>query len=410
MREPIVLTIDHLGARGDGVAHDEGGRPVFVPLTAPGDRVQADESGAYQLFEEGEGRQTPPCPHFGQCGGCALQHVRDDLYAVWLSDRINQALSQHDLITEIKAPQISPAHSRRRASFQGRWDGTELHLGFAKEKSHSIIDIQKCPVLRPEILGLLPALKALLKPLIKHGQGVRVEVTVTQTGLDVLLEAPVDSEAAQVRQTLSDFAEEHHLARLACRLDDGLVDIIVQRRLPFVRLSDVPVILPPAAFLQATVEGENALVKAVREAAGDATSVADLFAGLGTFTFALSQKAKVHAVEGAKIALDALVQAGATQRRVSVEHRDLFRRPLTVKELNAFDAVVFDPPRAGAKAQAELLAQTSVETIIGVSCNPNTFARDAELIAKGGYKLSWVQPVGQFLWSREVELVALFKR
>lgn len=401
------LIIDHLGARGDGVAHDGGGQTVYVPYTAPGDRVSLD--GA--LLEKGPHHKQPECPHFGVCGGCALQHVDAETYGHWLQDRIDQALRQHGLSCEILDPHVSPPASRRRAAFQARFEGGTWVVGYSKPRSHDIIDLEACPVLKPQLFELLNPIKNLLKELLDRRYSARLELSWTVTGADLLIEAPLDAGEAGVRQTLSEFAEAHRLCRLALKADDGLVDVIVQRRLPFIRLGDVPVIMPVGAFLQATDDGEKALVDAVMRAVGpDAKRVLDLFSGLGTFSFPLSARANVHAVEGWRDALDAMVQAGATQKGISVEHRDLFRRPMTAKELSDFDAVVFDPPRAGAKAQAPLLAQSGVKHVVAVSCNPNTFARDAEELVNGDFTLKWVQPIGQFLWSKEVELVALFQR
>lgn len=400
------LKIEHLGARGDGVAHDDQGKAHYFPFTAPGDTV--DTSG--EILSRGKVYQKPACIHFGICGGCALQHVSDDIYADWLGDRITQALAQHDLVAQMEAPHISKPGTRRRAAFQARFVQGRLVLGYSIERSNDVIDLQECPVLDPWLFSLLTPLRRFLQKYLKAKAAARLELTRTNTGCDLLLDMVLDDGDLQTRAALSTLAEELHLARLSLKRGEGAADVIVQRRLPFLRFGDVPVILPPGAFLQATVEGEAALVNAVLKGVSGAKSVADLFCGVGTFTFPLSQSAKVHAVEGWKPALDAMNAAGATTRGIALTHRDLFRRPFSAKELAAFDAVVFDPPRAGAKAQAEQLALSEVPVIVAVSCNPNTFARDAAELVQGGYALEWVKPVGQFLWSREVELVARFVR
>jgi len=401
------LFIAHLGARGDGVATTSDGRAIYVPFAAPGDRISIEGD----VIERGPHYKQPECPHFGECGGCALQHVDAPSYENWLQDRIRQALRQHGLSCEILKPHISPPGARRRAAFQARWEKGQLHLGYSKPRSHDVIDLTACPVLMPDLLKTLEPIRAVLRTHLDRRASARLELTMTATGVDVMLDAPLDATEAAFRQELSEFAESLRLCRFALRGADGLVDVIVQRRLPFIRLSDVPVVLPVGAFLQATQDGEEALVETVCQAVGtDARRILDLFSGIGTFSFPLAALGNVHAVEGWRDALDAMNQAGATQKAISLEHRDLFRRPMTVKELNAYDAVVFDPPRAGAKAQAPLLAQSSVQKVIAVSCNPNTFARDAEELVKGGFTLEWVKPVGQFLWSKEVELVALFQR
>lgn len=403
--DPLIIA--HLGARGDGVAIAADGKAVYVPFAAPGDHVSTEG----EIIERGAHYKQPECPHFGACGGCALQHVDAQSYEVWLQDRIRQALHQHGLSCDILKPHISPPAARRRAAFQARWDKGQLHLGYSKPRSHDVIDLTACPVLKPELLQVLAPIKALLQKHLDRRASARLELTMTATGVDALLEAPFDATEAVFRQELSEFAENLRLCRFALRGADGLVDVIVQRRLPFIRLSDVPVVLPVGAFLQATEDGEKALVETVCEAVGaDAKRILDLFSGIGTFSFPLAAIGNVHAVEGWRDALDAMNQAGATQKAISFEHRDLFRRPMALKELNTYDAVVFDPPRAGAKAQAPILAQSMVQKVVAVSCNPNTFARDAEELVKGGFTLEWVKPIGQFLWSREVELVALFQR
>lgn len=402
----MTITISHLGARGDGVGSDDAGVSHYFPFTAPGDEVSLDGD----ILSRGPHHQEPKCPHFGTCGGCALQHIDEALYRDWLKERLAQALSQHGISAEIREPHISAAGSRRRAALQARWQGGKVHIGYSKPRSHDVIDLEACPVLDPKLFQLIAPLRGLLKDILPRNAAARLEMGLTVTGIDLLLDAPLDMDKALLRQDLSQFAEDKHLCRLAVKQGDGLIDVVVQRRLPFVRFAEVPVVLPVGAFLQATADGEKVLVDTVMDAAAGSQNILDLFSGVGTFSFPLSTIAKTHAVEGWRDALDAMVQAGATQKGISVEHRDLFRRPMTVKELKDYDTVVFDPPRAGAKAQAPLLAQSNVKRIIAVSCNPNTFARDAENIMAGGYQLNWVKPIGQFLWSREVELVALFTR
>ncbi|MGD8327051.1 MAG: class I SAM-dependent RNA methyltransferase [Sphingomonadales bacterium] len=402
----MAIIINHLGARGDGVGSDEAGTPYYFPFTAPGDEISLDGD----ILKHGPHHRDPECQHFGTCGGCALQHIDEALYRGWLKERLAQALSQHGISTEIREPHISAVGGRRRAALQARWQGGKIHLGYSKPRSHDVIDLEACPVLDPRLFKLIGPLRALLKKTLVHNAAARIEMTLAVTGIDLLIEAPLDMDDAMLRHDLSQFAEAQHLCRLAIKQTDGLIDVVVQRRLPFVRFGDVPVVLPVGAFLQATTDGERALVDTVVDAAKGSHNILDLFSGVGTFSFPLSVIAKTHAVEGWRDALDAMVQAGATQKGMSVEHRDLFRRPMTVKELKGYDTVVFDPPRAGAKAQAPLLAESSIKRIIAVSCNPNTFARDAENILAGGYQLNWVKPIGQFLWSREVELAALFTR
>ena len=387
--------IVRLAARGDGVA--ESGR--FYPLTAPGDRVLPGGG-----LDPGPHRQAPPCRHFPECGGCQLQHVDDDAYGAFLRDRIASALAAQGVAEPpILEAHISPPRSRRRASLRFGKGGA---LGFNAESSHRIVDMRECHILRPELFAMVAPLRALLSRL-KSAPTAGVRMTLADQGVDLLLEK-VEASDLRTAQALGEFAARHGLARLA--LDDGYGGQTRWEPEPVtITLGGVAVALPHGAFLQATAEGEAALVDSVRLAVGDARVVADLFAGLGTFSLAL--EGRVLAAEGARDAAVALKAAAArAQRPVFVDHRDLYRRPLDLTELNRFEAVVLDPPRAGAKEQAALLARSSVPSIAYVSCNPSTFARDCAALLEGGYRLEWVQPVGQFRWSTHVELVGAFAR
>jgi 23S rRNA (uracil1939-C5)-methyltransferase len=396
---PLGDPVVRLAARGDGVTAE--GR--FVPLGAPGDLL----TPGGELIA-GSHRQTPPCRHFPECGGCQLQHVDDSAYAEFLADRIASALAAQDVPRpDILPAHISPPNSRRRASLRAEELGKTVRLGFNAEASHRIVDMRECHILRPELFALVAPLRSLLAPLLPRRGGGGVRMTLADQGVDLLLEK-VTAESLEATEALTAFAQAHRLARLA--LDDGYGP---QTRWEpegvTVTLGGIAVPFPPSAFLQATAEGEVVLVTAVREAVGEARVVADLFAGLGTF--ALSLEGKVLAVEGARDAALALkAAANRAQRPVFVDHRDLFRRPLDPKELARFEAVVLDPPRAGAREQVPLLARSAVPRIAYVSCNPATFARDARALLDGGYRLHWVKPVGQFRWSTHVELVAAFGR
>jgi len=374
-----------LAARGDGIT--ESGR--FVPGAVPGDMVEG-----VVVIMAGAHHTKPPCRHFPECGGCQLQHVDDAAYADYLKDRIASALAAQGVAApEIREPQLSPPRSRRRAGLKAAGGS----VGFSAQASHRIVDMRECHILRGELFALVAPLRRLL-----NGRAEAAMMLADQ-GVDLLLEG-VAAGTLEEAEAMTAFARENCLARLA--FDDGFGAQTVWEPEPVtVTLSGTPVALPHGAFLQATAEGEAALVAAVREAVGEAAIVADLFAGLGTFALAL--EAKVYAAEGARDAALALKRAG---RGLTVDHRDLFRRPLDAAELNRFEAVVLDPPRAGAKEQAPLLAASSVPRIAYVSCNPATFARDARLLADGGYRLDWVRPVGQFRWSTHIELAAAFAK
>ena len=381
MTEAIV----RLAARGEGVT--QSGR--FVPMTAPGDLVGPD--GA---VTPGPHHQTPLCRHFPSCGGCQLQHVDDAAYADYLKDRIASALAAQGIAApDIVAPHLSPSRSRRRATLKAAGGS----IGFNAPASHRIVDMRECHILRGELFALVAPLRRLLTG--RAGVGM----TLADQGIDLSIEG-VSAETLALAEAMTDFARAHGLARLS--LDDGYGPQTIWEPEPVtITLSGVPVAMPAGAFLQATVEGEAALVAAVRGAVGEARIVADLFAGLGTFALALP--GKVYAAEGARDAALALKGAG---RGLYVDHRDLYRRPLDAGELDRFEAVVLDPPRAGAREQVQLLAASSVPRIAYVSCNPATFARDARALIDGGYRLDRVVPVGQFRWSTHVELAGAFTR
>jgi 23S rRNA (uracil1939-C5)-methyltransferase len=396
---PVSERVVRLAARGDGVT--ESGR--FLPMTAPGDLVAEDGT-----VTPGPHRAAPPCRHFPECGGCQLQHVEDAAYADFLVERVASALAAQGIAApEILKPPISPPNSRRRASLRAERRGHQVLLGFNASASHRIVDMRENHILRPELIALLQPLRALLAPLLPARGQADVRLTLADQGVDVLL-GKVRADGLEAAEALTSFAQEQRLARLA--VDDGYGPQTRWEPEPAtVTLGAVPVPLPHGAFLQATAEGEAALVRAVREAVGPARIVADLFAGLGTF--ALSLEGKVLAAEGARdasLALSAAAKAAA--KAVFVDHRDLFRRPLMAAELDRFEAVVLDPPRAGAKDQIDQLAASKVARIAYVSCNPSTFARDAKILIEAGCRLLWVRPVGQFRWSTHVELAAAFSR
>ncbi len=397
-------TIVRLAARGDGVTAD--GR--FVPGTTVGDMVAFD--GDRVVITPGPQHVMPVCRHFPECGGCQLQHVTDTAYTDFVVDRIVRALAGVGIVPGNIAPvALSPPASRRRAALRATKRQGKLTLGFNAESTHRVIDIVECAVLAPPLFALLAPLRALLKTVLADGHGAGVTLTDSDTGVDLLL-ANVAATKLDEIERLTSFAAMHDIARLSVEGAHG-VETVVEARAPVLMMGGVIVPLPPAPFLQATREGEAALVAAVAEAIGKAPRVADLFCGLGTFALPLSQSARVFAVDAAGPAVAILAAAArAAGRPLATAHRDLFRRPLTADELKPFDAVVFDPPRAGAAAQAAALAASAVPVIVAVSCNPSTFARDAAVLAEGGYRLDRLWPVAQFRWSTHVELVARFVR
>lgn len=397
-----VSEIVRLAGRGDGVTAD--GR--HVALAAPGDQVAPDGS-----LLTGPHHQAPPCRHFPQCGGCQLQHVDDAAYSAFIVDRIAGALGAQGLSApEIDRPQLSPPRTRRRASLQVERVAKRVLIGFNEEATHRIVDMRECHVLAPDLFALVVPLRALLATLLPPRKArATVQMTLIDQGVDVVMER-VAVEGLAAAEALTGFAEAHGLARLS--IDDGYgAEARWEPQPATVTLGGVAAPFPTGGFLQATAEGEAALRDAVAEAVGDAATVADLFAGLGTFALPLSARAKVYAAEGARDPALALKAAAARAgRALFVEHRDLFRRPLTAAELGRFEAVALDPPRAGAREQVAELARADTGRIGYVSCNPATFARDARTLADGGWRLEWIRPVGQFRWSTHVELAGAFSR
>ena len=386
--------IVRIAARGDGVTAS--GR--HAPFGVPGDTLLDDGTIA-----RGPHHQQPPCRHFPECGGCQLQHVDDDAYRDYLVSRVVTALAQHGLATEIRDPHLSPPRTRRRANLRALKVGQGAVIGFNAAKSNRIVDMRECHILRPELFDLIAPLRPLLGGLLPQRRTAEVQLTLVDQGVDLMLKG-VEPEGYEAMEGLTAFCERHRLARLS--IDRGLGPEALYEPVPAtITLSGIPVGFPVGGFLQATEDGEEALVSIVREAVQEAEHIADLFAGLGTFTLALP--GKVYAAEASRDAILALKRAAPN---AAVEHRDLYRRPLDVGDLKTFDAVVLDPPRAGAEEQVKALAASDVARIAYVSCNPATFARDAKVLTDGGYRVGWVRPVGQFRWSTHAELAAAFSR
>ena len=416
-KRQVELVIEKLGTEGVGLARLDG-KPVLVPDALPGERVRVETDGGreparlLERLSDSADRIAPACRHFGTCGGCVLQHLAPAPYAGFKRQLIRDALGRQGLgAVEVAEPLVSPPASRRRATLEARRVASGVVLGFHRRASHQILDLAECPVLRPAIVGLLPGLRSLLAGLLGNGQAASVIVTEAETGIDLGLELPSEPDLAGL-EALSSFAAAADLARLWWRVAGAAPMPAAQRRPVTQHFGAVAAELPAGVFLQAAAEGEAALRDAVSQGLGSARRIADLFAGIGTFTLALAANRAVHAVEGDAAALAGLAAAirRAQLVQVTTERRDLDARPLLPEELAGYDAVVFDPPRAGAKAQAEQLARSAVPIVIGVSCNPASFARDAAILAAGGYGLERVLPVDQFLWSNHVELVGIFRR
>jgi len=397
----VTIEIIRIAAKGDGITAD--GR--HVPFAAPGDVVRDDGT-----LEPGPHHATPPCRHFGTCGGCQLQHLDEETLAGFVLDRVVNAAEGQGLVAELVAePHLSPPNTRRRATLRAVNGGGRPLIGFREAGSHRVVDMKENFILAPELVALLGPLRTLLSGR-KDRYGADIELTLTDQGVDCGIKG-IAFEGLEQTEALLDFARNNGLARLTMDLGYG-AEALWEPEPVTITLSDVPVPFPSGAFLQATADGEAALVTAAQEWLAGAGEVADLFAGLGTFAFALAgQGAKVTAYEAARDAVLACKSAaGRARRPVETVHRDLFRNPLQPAELSRFDAVLLDPPRAGAREQVAALAQSTVQNIVYVSCNPSSWARDAKTLVDAGYRLAELRPVGQFRWSTHVELASLFIR
>lgn len=411
---PIVdLLIETVGGEGDGMAAG----PVFVPFTLPGERVTAQGAGERRdlidVLQASPRRIEPACPHFTVCGGCALQHWDHAPYLAWKVDRLIGTLARERVEAEVLAPFAAAPGTRRRVTLHARrGDRESARLGYKARKSWDLVDIDLCPIAEPAIQAAIPALKRLAARLFEHPNSApSLHVTLTDTGLDIDItgvEAKSGGLSADARMQLAERAAEADFARVTL---SG--EVAYMARLPQVRLGPARVSLPPGAFLQATRAAEMVMADFVAEAASGATRIADLYSGVGTFTFRLAEIAPTHAADfgaGAVAALSAALSSAPGLKGVTVEARDLVRRPLLAHDLRHTDVAVFDPPRAGAAEQAAELASSKVARVIGVSCNPATFARDARVLIDAGFRLERVLPVDQFLWSPHIELVGVFSR
>jgi 23S rRNA (uracil1939-C5)-methyltransferase len=413
----IELTIDSVGVRGDGLAvHD--GRPVYVPFTAPGDRVRVritttkgERRGEIVELLEPGARTKPVCAHFGACGGCALQHLSDEAYAAAKLGSLTGALAQHGLKNLEIAPLRRLAPGTRRRARLALARNRQALVGFHGRMSHAVVDMRECHVLHSALFALVAPLRTLAAEILPARGTAAASLTLGDAGVDLLLELP-KAPGLEMLEALARFANERDLARLSWRADDAFAPV-AQRRPVRAVFAGVAVDLPSDVFLQASSEADAVLSGLVLDAIGTPRRIADLFAGVGTFSFALAARAPVYGVEGDAAAAKALREAASRANiadRVAVEHRDLAHRPLAADELARFDAVVFDPPRTGAMAQSRALAESAVPRIVAVSCNPATFARDTRILVDGGYTLAHVAPVDSFIWSPHLELVARFER
>jgi 23S rRNA (uracil1939-C5)-methyltransferase len=408
------LTISRLGHRGDGIADSHVG-PVFVSYTLPGETVTVEHIDGHpdrrhllRVDTPSHERVSPICKHFGICGGCAIQHWSLAEYHLWKRGLIAEALAHANLIAPVADLIDAHGQGRRRATFHARRGSKDvLQVGYAAPRAHQIVPIDRCPILAPGLDGAIEAAWAVAEVLKPANKPLDIQVTATDAGIDMDVRGsgPLNSKLTGVLATL---VAKHRLARLTRH-----GELVAQGAPPTLMVGKAHVTLPPGAFLQATAEGEAALTKLAIQHIGKAKRVADLFSGIGTFALRLAEQARVTAVDSEAAAIKALERAAQMTpglKPVEAQARDLFRRPLMASELKVFEAVVFDPPRQGAEAQARELAKSKVPLIVAVSCDATTFARDAQILVDGGYKLTGITPVDQFRYSYHVELVAKFTK
>ena len=409
------LVIDHVGHRGDGVAVVDG-ESVYVPYTLGGETVEVaavpghhpDRRRLLAVETASPERVAPFCQHFGVCGGCAIQHWEAEHYRAWKRNIVIETLAQAGLACEVGPLVDAHGAGRRRITLHARV-GTHdvLKVGFAAANSHDIVPVDRCPVLDPGLSGALDAAWALAEPLNATGKPLDIQITTTGTGLDVDVRGSGALPAPTIA-ALSEVAERHRLARLTRH-----GELVLMRAPPVITIGTAQVVLPPGSFLQATVAGEETLAALVAEHCRRARHIADLFCGVGPFALRLATKSRISAFDSDAGAVAALQQAAKSTpglKPIKADARDLFRRPLVPQELRDYDAVVFDPPRQGAQAQAQQLAASKIPVVVAVSCNVGTFARDARILIDGGYRLEAVTPVDQFRHTPHVELVARFAR
>lgn len=398
----MSVTIDHIGGRGDGIAKG----PIYVPYSVTGDVLELKLNGKRgrikKIITPSPHRIEPICDHFGECGGCLLQHVEYQHYALWKAGLVRTALEHRGFEKpEILAPLISPPASRRRARLHAK-DGV---LGFSERGSHRIIDIQKCPVMVPEIVAMLDPLRGFLK----GRDNMTVHITCADNGLDVVLEGKGEPDL-DLRMDIAAFAESNDLARISwldTSLKKTLFEMLAERRKPLVKFGNRDITPPPGSFLQATQEGQQALIAHVKRDTAQSTRVVDLFSGCGTFSVALEDDCMVHAVENDDMMLNR--QKGSA--RLTTEVRDLFKRPLLPHELKKYDTAIIDPPRMGAQDQVKEIAQCdALERVIMISCNPISFARDVRILVDSGFQMGPVQPVDQFLFTPHLEMICTLIR
>jgi 23S rRNA (uracil1939-C5)-methyltransferase len=417
--KPTVL-VDYLGPKGDGVAQGSRG-PIYIERSAPLDKVQVkvshDRMGVSRgeiltLIEPSPYRQEPPCPHFDLCGNCTLQHLTPEFYRHWKTRTVGEALLKVGLKPQKwLEPVFLKGHNRRRATFSVLKNRGKVVMGYYRRRSQEITEIKTCDIADPKLLELQQFLRSFIPILAPEGKPIDLFLQKMGNAFDLVISGPLESSSKaqhRLKSLLEELLSLSSIVRVSLKTEQG-IQTLCQRADFIAEFGGLKVKLPPAAFLQPTQEGESALCTAVLNALPSRGKFADLFCGCGTFTGHMLNRGPVEAFESNSAAVRAL-SASHPGESLKVHQRDLFKNPLPQRDLNRFDAIVFDPPRAGCVEQAQQLARSTCKTLIGVSCNPATFARDAKWICQGGYRLKSVQVFDQFLWSHHVEIIGLFTK
>jgi 23S rRNA (uracil1939-C5)-methyltransferase len=416
----IDLDILSIGGMGDGIARYQG-KTVFVPFATTGDKLVAqitpDQKDFYQahiveLTQAGSSRQAAPCIHFTKCGGCTMQHIKPLNYNIFKRDILLQAVKRLNCDESVVTAliQVGP-HSRRRAEFKVTVNKGHISIGFFEAKSHNIVDVTMCPVTTSEIVDLLPKLRHALHDLKKPGNIKSTNISLADNGIDMLLNTTAPT-TANDKAALIAFAKENGIIRLAEKATE--IDILYNKESPLILLGDVEVELPTGSFMQATAIGQKAITDIILKNTEGHKRIIDLYCGIGTYSFPLVQTGHtVKAYEGGNEMVTAIHNAARRNNiedKISAGVRDLIKRPVKPHELKDFDAVVINPPRNGAKPQAEEIAKSEIKKVVMVSCNPATFERDAKCLLDGGFGLNSATPIDQFYWNAHLELVAVFSR
>ncbi len=405
------LMIERLGGHGDGIAQLADG-PVYVPYVLSGETVRAEVSGdrarLLEVLQASPDRVAPICPHFTACGGCASQHMARAAEQAAKIEHVRLAFGQQRITAPLQPMIAAELSSRRRAVFAARRTKNSAVFGFHAARAHDIVDIEVCPILSPEIAGRLAAIKTLITPLLSRSGEARITVTLADNGIDIAIEGAKPELTAELRQTLADHARGARVIRVSIDADP-----VYSSLQPLIRFGRIDVAIPPGVFLQAVPSAERAIAALLRTAVGKAKAVADLFCGVGTFTFPLAEGAQMLAVDTDKAAIAALTDAhrrGQGVKPIITKVRDLLREPMSAKELEPYEAVVFDPPRSGADAQAHMIAKSKAKTVVAISCAPATLARDVKTLIAGGFTLESVTPIDQFVFTPHVEALAVLRR